>query len=91
MESIQSKALKIIGVKTNEEKNKYKIEPADNLIDQQCMNKMTKILGNQDHYVTKGLKKKELIRTFMFNRFFKIKKIIRVLLFALLLFCNFVY
>ena len=27
------------------------------------MNKMTKILGNQDNYVTKGLKKKELIRT----------------------------
>ena len=63
IEGVQSKALKIIGIKTNEEKNNFKIEPTENTIDQQCMNKMTKILQNQDHYVTKGLKKKELIRT----------------------------
>ena len=63
IENVQNKALKVIGINSNEEKKKYKIEPTENTIDQQCMNKMAKILANQDHHITKGLKKKEVIRT----------------------------
>jgi hypothetical protein len=63
IESVQNKALKIIGIKSDEEKKKYKIEPTEDTIDKQCMNTMAKILGNQDHYITKSLKKKEVIRT----------------------------
>jgi hypothetical protein len=48
IESVQNKALKIIGIKSDEEKKKYKIEPTEDTIDKQCMNTMAKILGNQD-------------------------------------------
>jgi hypothetical protein len=63
IESIQNKVLKIIGINSDEEKEKYKIEPTENTIEKQCMTTMAKILDNQDHHITMNLKKKENIRT----------------------------
>ena len=63
IESIQNKVLKIIGINSDEENEKYKIEPTENTIEKQCMTTMAKILDNQDHHITMNLKKKENIRT----------------------------
>ena len=61
--SIQNKVLKIIGINSDEENEKYKKEPTENTIEKQCMTTMAKILDNQDHHITMNLKKKENIRT----------------------------
>ena len=59
----QKKALKIIGINSDVDRQKYKIEEVDKLIDMHCQKKLTSILADPNHNITKSLKRKETIRT----------------------------
>jgi hypothetical protein len=62
IQHIQEKVLKIIDIK-KEDEVKFKIVPTSDVINKQCKSTMIKILNNPDHNITKGLKRKENIRT----------------------------
>ena len=62
IQHIQDKVLRIIDIK-KEEEVKFKIVPTTDVINKHCKSTMIKILNNPDHNITKGLKRKENIRT----------------------------
>ena len=63
IERVQNKALNAIGIKNDADRQTYKIEEVDKLINKHCEQKLTTILDDPSHYITKDLKRKDNIKT----------------------------
>ena len=59
MESMQTKAMQIIGITTAKNRQEYDICSIQALIDKHCINTLVKILNDQHHSITQGLQRKD--------------------------------
>lgn len=66
MENVLSKALKIFNISPEEAEVKYNLTSIEHTIDTHCTNTMRKILSNEDHPLTKNLKKPDTRHSFKF-------------------------
>jgi hypothetical protein len=61
MEDMQKRYLKVIGIRTEEDLTKFRITTIEELIEKHGKLKLTKILTNSEHPITKSLEKRESV------------------------------
>ena len=69
MNGFQNRILRIIGISAEEAESKYSLRPVDQLLDEECVAKVKRIIADPEHQITKklGIKNKRTRSKFIFR------------------------